>query len=148
MTTLNRATVYGTPGFWIRAVYMDAFQNKRITAVVRPGDRSSKEKTPITNLPLGVDLPVRFIKKSGNQERGYGPELFPDEGTTIRVTECLVKKISELSADDLRGTAPDTATPELVRYHLATVYDTALPSFDDMATIWRFEYRPHEVVGG
>ncbi len=146
MTPRDRATVYGTPGFWIRSVYMEGFQNQSITAVIRPGDRSTKEKAPQTNLPLGVDLPVRFIKKSGNQKGNTGPDLFPDDGTTVCITECIVKKISELTEDDLRGMAPDTATPELVRYHLATIYDTPLPNMEDIVTIWRFEYVQNATV--
>lgn len=138
---LDRASKYGDKAFWIRVLYMEAFQSHRITAVVRPGDRT-KDPTQPTSLPVGVDLPVRFIRKSGNQAQGIAAEFFPDDGMTIRITQGLVRRIGELTADDLLGMAPDTATPELVRYHLATIYDTPLPPLDSEVTIWRFEYRP------
>ncbi len=139
---LNRASKYGEPAFWVRSVHMEGFQAHAIKAVVRPGNRM-KDPTQPTFLPVGVDLPVRFIRKSGNQGQGIAPEFFADDGTTIRITEGLVRRISELTADDLHGMAPDTATAELVRYHLATIYDTPLPSPDSEVTIWRFEYRPN-----
>ncbi len=122
-------------------MYMEGFKNQSITAVVRPGDRSKKENAPLTYLPEGIDLPVRFLVRAGNQEGGIPPQLFPDDGTTIRVIGHIVKPVRELTAEDLSGTAPDTATPELVRYHLATIYDMPLLSQNDIVTIWRFEYR-------
>lgn len=139
---LNRASTYGVPALWIRSVYHEGFQNRSITAVVRPGDRSSYEKTPNTYLPLNTDLAVRFIITPGDVKTKTLPVLMPDDGTTISVSECIVKRIGDLTSLDLVGTAPDTQTPELVRYHLATVYNTALPSLDDVVTIWRFMYRP------
>ena len=147
MTTLDRASVYGTPAFWIRAVYRERFLDQTITAVVRPGDRSNPEKTPDTHLPEGVDLAVRFLKKPGKREEGTMPEFYPDDGTTMRIVGHIVKQIKDLTVEDLVGTAPDTATPELVRYHLGTLYDTPLPHPDDVVTIWRFEYRPNAVEG-
>jgi len=141
---LCRAEKYGDPAFWVRAVHMAGFQFHSITAVVRPGDRMKDPVQP-TSLPVGVDIPVRFIKKSGNQGLGVAPEFYPDGGMTIRITEGIVKPIGELTKDDLRGMAPDTATSELVRYHLATLYDKPLPSEDELVTIWRFEYRPDAI---
>ncbi len=139
---LDRARTYGVPALWIRTVYHEGFQNRVITAVVRPGDRSSEEKAPKTYLPLNADLAVRFIVTPGNVESGILPVLMPDDGTTVRVTGFVVKHIGELTPEDLEGTAPDTSTQELVRYHLATVYNTALPALDEVVTIWRFVYRP------
>lgn len=140
---LDRATVYDTPGLWIRAVYMEGFKNKSITAVVRIKDRTDP-KNP-NYIPPDQDIAVRFIEKPGNQAESRGPVFFPDDGTTVRRTASIVKTIGELTAEDLAGTAPDTATAELVRYHLATINDTPLPSFDTVVTIWRFEYAPNAV---
>lgn len=140
---LDRAAVYTVPGLWIRRAYKEEFLNQSITAVVRPGDRSDPIKAKGVYLPQGVDLPVRFIERPGNREAGTGPQLYPDDGTTIRVTWYIVKRIGDLTTDDLCGTAPDTATPELVRYHLATIYNIPLPNNDDIVTIWRFEYQPN-----
>ena len=139
---LDRVVVHGQGhALWLRPVYMAGFQAKQITAVVRPGDRSDP-KSP-TGFLVGEDLAARFIQKAGDPAKKVAPEFFPDDGTTVRVKECIVKKIRELTPADLTGTAPDTATPELVRYHLATIYNTELPKDDDVVTIWRFEYRPN-----
>lgn len=135
---LDRLATYGGKGFWIRAAYQEGFGNRTITAVVRPGDRSSPNDQ--RNNPPGEDLPVRFIRVPGDQQRSIAPELFPDDGTTVRVTDCIAKPIGKLTTDDLRGCAPDCATPELVRYHLGSVYNTLLPSSDEVVTIFRFEY--------
>lgn len=139
--TLNRCARYGEMGLWIRPVYKEGFLNQIIKAVIRPGDRSDLKD--YRHIPEGVDIPVRFIKKPG--EGAAGGELFPDDGTTIRRIGMLVKKIKELTAEDLQGMAPDSTTPELVRYHLATLYNTELPSPEDVVTIWQFEYRPNAV---
>ena len=137
---LDRLAVYGGKGFWLRAAYMDGFGDKSITAVVRLGDRSDPANP--RNNPIGEDLPVRFIRVPGNQEAGIEPKLFDDDGITVRVTASSARLIRDLTPDDLRGCAPDCTTPELVRYHLATINNTCLPSPNEAVTIFRFEYRP------
>ncbi|MEK7108924.1 MAG: hypothetical protein AAB919_00615 [Patescibacteria group bacterium] len=137
---LDRCSKYGDPGLWIRSAYLEDFVFRGITAVVRAGDRIS---TPdFKTLQLGVDYPVRFIKKPGD---GFDKPavLYPDDGTTVRITERFAKKIGALTAEDLAGCAPDQATSELVRYHLALVNNTELPLPDEMVTVWRFAYRPN-----
>jgi hypothetical protein len=137
---LDRACVYGDEGFWIRQAYRELFQQQLITAVVRMGDRSNP--SDFRHIRKGVPIPVRFIIKPGIPKKGIKGDLFPDDGTTIERTECIVKRIGELTLDDLQGTAPDTATSELVRYHLATINNSSLPSMDTVITIWRFTYLP------
>lgn len=135
---LNRCSKYGMVGLWIRIAYLAGFQDQSITAVVRSGNRTNQDD--FRCLPEGVDIPVRFIEKPGDASRNIEAELFPDDGTTVRRTLAIVKKIKDLTDEDLLGTTPDTANPELVRYHLACVNNTVLPSPEDMVTIWRFEY--------
>lgn len=137
---LNRAAVYGDQGLWIRQAYRQLFEKQEINAVVRLGDRS--DPTHKNYIPPGKPLPVRFIRGRGAADIGVEGNLLPDDGTTFRRTGVVVKKIEDLSADDLKGTAPDTATPELVRYHLATINDMTLPPWDTVVTIWQFEYEP------
>lgn len=139
---LDRCNTYGEVGLWMRAAYLEGFQDRTITAVPRAGDRISRPD--YKTLKLGEDYPVRFIKKPG-QGFDVPAELYPDDGTTVRITECFVKKIRHLTADHLRGLPLDAATPELVRYHLAMINNMPLPSWSDMVTIWRFEYRPNAV---
>lgn len=138
--SLNRAGVYGGEGFWIRKAYRGLFDAQSITAVVRLGDRSDPDHK--NHIRAGVPLPVRFIKGRGPADVGMTGNLEPDDGTTFERTGCTVKTIGELTEVDLRCTAPDTATPELVRYHLATLNDTDLPDLDTVVTIWRFKYLP------
>lgn len=138
--SLNRAGVYGDEALWIRVAYREIFANQSITAVIRLSDRS--DPCHKNHIRAGVPLPVRFIKGRGVAEVGSIGNLEPDDGTSIERTGCIVKKICDLTEEDLRGTAPDTATPELVRYHLATINDTELPSWDTAVTIWRFKHLP------
>jgi hypothetical protein len=135
---LNRASVYGDQGFWIRLAYRELFKKQEIKAVVRLGDRSDPLHKNF--IPAGVPLPVRFIKGFGKAEVGVPGNLLPDDGTTFIRTGCLVKCLGDLTEEDLAGSAPDTATKELVRYHLATINNTELPSWDTKVTIWRFEF--------
>lgn len=131
----------GGEGIWIRSVYMEGFKSKKITAIIRPGDRSDQSKH--SWLPEGKPLFIRFIKRLGDRDKGIEAEFYPDDGTTVEVVDCIIKQICDLTEDDLSGTAPDTATPELVRYNLAIVYNTQLPSLDSIVTIWRFKYLPN-----
>lgn len=140
---LDRCNVYGQVGLWIRAVYKEGFKNKTITAVVRAGDRTNPDDFKC--IPEGVDMPVRFIKRPGDASRDINAELYPDDGTTIRRVGVIVKRIGDLTEEDLSGTTPDTATPELVRYHLAMINNTSLPPLDDVVTIWRLEYQPNAI---
>jgi hypothetical protein len=87
-----------------------------------------------------MEIPVRFIRRAGDQNAGIPPEFFDDDGTSVIVTECLVRRIKDLTLTDLIGMAPDTATPELVRYHIGTLYDIELPDDEFLVTIWRFRY--------
>lgn len=135
---LDRLAEYGGKGLWIRAPYMALFKEKKIRAVIRPGKRYTSSDP--RSLPLEENLPVRFIRVPGDQSRGIQPELYPDDGTTIRVIIVSLRRIRDLSPQDLKDTAPDTQTAELVRYHLATLYNTELPSLDDWVTIFHFKY--------
>lgn len=135
---LDRACVYGDEGFWIRQVYRELFQRQLITAVVRMDDRSNP--ADFRHIRKGVPIPVRFIIKPGIPKKGIKGDLLPDDGTTVERTDCIVKRIGDLTQNDLQGTAPDTATPELVQYHLATINNSPLASMDTVITIWRFKY--------
>ena len=142
---LDRCSIYGDPGFWIRRAYKEIFDVRNISAVVRLGDRSDPGHK--NHIPAGVSMPVRFIERAPTVTEaavlGKKGLLLPDDGTTFERTECLVRRIDELTADDLAGTAPDTATPELVRYHLAYIGDCELPPWDAVVTIWRFRFLPN-----
>lgn len=138
---LDRNVQHGGIGVvWMRKLYMPGFQNESITVWVRPGDRSDPTKSK--GNPLGVPIPVRFIEKAGNQALGLDPKFYPDDGTTVEITACFAKKVSELTAEDLSGAPPDYATPELVKYHLAMVYDMLLLGDDDIVTVFRCKYLP------
>lgn len=138
---LDRNVPHGGIGvIWVKPVHMKGFQEGTITAYVRPGDRSDPEKAK--GNPLGVPIAVRFIEKSGNQSLGVEARFFPDDGTTIELTECFAKAVGELTQADLTGTAPDYATSELVKYHIATVYDMALLDDLDVVTVFKFKHLP------
>ena len=141
---LNRASLYSDRSLWIRQGYMEIVRNQSLTAVVRIMDRSNPEHK--NHIPLGRSLPIRFIDKpwvSASVGSDRCGDLYPDEGITFERTGVIVKEIKDLTVDDLRGTAPDTATAELVRYHLASINNSPLPSWDTVVTIWRFKYLPN-----
>ncbi len=137
---LDRAPEYTDKGFWVRQVYLLQFLAQTITAVIRLGDRSDPGHKNF--IPADEPLPVRFVAKPGPPISGGRGNLLPDDGTTFKRTECIVKRIGELTKEDLLGMAPDTANQELVQYHLATVNDIPLPDLNTVVTIWRFEYCP------
>ncbi|MDO8589670.1 MAG: hypothetical protein Q7R69_00120 [bacterium] len=121
---------------------MQGFKDQTITSVVRPGDRSDPTKP--TGIPRFTNILVRYIEVPGDQARGVAAKFFPDDGTNVEVTEYLVKKISELTAEDLRGMSPDITSQEEVKNHLAGIYNKPFGD-DNLVTIWRFEYRPNAI---
>ena len=125
---------------YARRISTASFQDKSITAVVRAGDRVSKPD--YRTLVVGQEYPVRFIKRPG-MGHDVPAELFQDDGTTVRITEGFVRMLAYLTEKDLIGMAPDQATPELVRYHLAIVNNTTIPAWNEFVTIWRFEHLPN-----
>lgn len=140
---LDRGAYYREASLWNRRAYLGLFRERKITGVVRMGDRSDPGHK--NYIPRGVPLAIRFItllptKLATPDTRG---DLLPDEGLTFERTECIVKQIQDLTAEDLSGSSPDTATPELVRYHLALVNNTELPSLETVVTIWKFKYLPN-----
>lgn len=142
MNNLDRGNKYaGDKALWMRKAYMEGFKNQSITTVVRPGDRS--EEGHYSFIPKGVYIPVRFINTVGERVPGATSDLLPDDGTTVMVTDYIVKSIGDLTHEDLKGCPPDCATQELVRYHLALTYNEPLPKESDTVTLWRFEYRPN-----
>ncbi|HBC45088.1 TPA: hypothetical protein DCZ81_02910 [Candidatus Collierbacteria bacterium] len=142
---LDRGAFYKEKSIWNRQAYMALFRSKTITSVVRVGDRSDPNHK--NYLPPGVPMAIRFLtllptKLATPDTRG---DLLPDEGLTFERTECIVKKIGDLTEEDLSGCSPDTATPEFVRYHLALINNTELPSWDTVVTIWKFKYLPNVI---
>lgn len=137
---LNRCTAQSDTGIWIRSAYKQGFENETITTVIRRGDRSDPNGPSF--VPIGVDIPVRFIKQMGNRAANIQPVLYEDDGTTVRVTHRIVRPINLLTAEDLAGGSPDTATSELVRYHLAVIDNTILPKWEQIVTVYRFKHRP------
>jgi hypothetical protein len=91
-------------------------------------------------LPMGQPLPVRVIKTPGSQAHGIAAVLEPDEGITVEIVEYIVKRIRNLTPEDLVGCSPDAATPELVPWHVALVYDRLPLGENDVVTIWRWRY--------
>ncbi len=137
---LDRCNVQTATGLWMRPAYMEGFRDKTITAVVRRRDRSDP-KDP-TYIPLNVDIPVRFIEKPGVRETNAQPKLYPDDGTTVRLTRHIVKQIGQLVLGDLVCGSLDIATAGLVRYHLSLIDNTPLLGWDEVVTVYHFEHRP------
>ncbi len=137
---LDRNVPHGGIGvIWVREVHMQGFQQGSTTCYVRPGDRT--DPTKAKGNPLGVPIAVRFIAKAGNQAMGVAPVFFPDDGTTVELTRCFAKKAGELTTEDLAGAAPDYATPELVKDHLAEFYGTSIGD-DDLVTVLVLRHLP------
>ncbi len=136
---LDRATTYGDHALWFRAVYGPMIRERTMTAAPRRGDRT-KDQTLPTYLPQGVPIPVRIIFRPGFQAASIAAVFEPDDGTTVVITDAVVKRIDELTDEDLKGCAPDCATPELLRWHLGLIDNRPPADYDEVVTIWRWHY--------
>ena len=140
---LNRCSKQTDIGLWNRLSYSEGFEGETIKTVLRTGDRSNPSTT--THIPFDMDVPVRIIERPGNREQNLDPVLKPDTGITVRLKKRIVKSIKDLTTEDLVGGTPDIATPDLVRYHLALIGNSELPSWDEVVTVYHFEYSPRAV---
>lgn len=140
---LNRCPTHKDKGLWMRPVYWDGFKDASIRMVVRRRDRTNP--ADVTFIPPNTDMPVRFIKQAGRRDLEIQPELYPDDGTTVQVYDKVVKKIEDLTPEDLASGTPDVQTSELVRYHIALIDNTGLPPLDELVTLYFLRHMPKAV---
>lgn len=137
--------VYGERALWVKGIEAAMAKNHSLTVVIRQGDRSDPEKTPLQWLPLGKPVPIFCIAVPGDQARGVAAQFEDDDGTTVFIAGRLVKPLGHVVEDDLvfgrGGAIPRTAT-EVKNYLEQELCPGKTFSPDDLITIYYVEYLP------
>ena len=120
---------------WFRVQCHSDLARENIHAAVRPGDR----RLPLLKgAQIGEIARVRIIVEPGSEESGIEP-VFNGFETRVRITDLVVKKISELSGDDLRFCSQDARSAETVKSHLQKIYSRVFGD-QDLVTVIHWEY--------
>jgi hypothetical protein len=108
---------------WYRGLII----NRSKTTTVRLGDRYAQDYRPGEEVQITVGF-------NGQKPR------FINHGV---ITALQVKKISEITLEDLEGESPDSVTPEMLRVTLNRIYGDRLKrpvNEDDVVTIVKWRY--------
>ena len=120
---------------WFRDEYFNLVRERKLTTAVRPGNRTHPN-------PKGVNknetVVVKVIKKPGDEEMGINPE-FHEFNTLARIVDLEVKKIRNVTDNDLKNSSLDCLTKEEMKNHLKKIY---LRDFkdDELVTLLKIEY--------
>ena len=120
---------------WFRLPYQNGFENKSIRSAVRPGDR----RFPMPKgTRVGDIARIRIIEIPGSEEHNIKP-IFNNFKSCVKVSNLVVKRIGELSADDLKFASEDSRTPKEVRKHLEKIYGKKFGNRDIVTVIhWAY----------
>lgn len=136
--------VYGEVSFWVKGEEARRMKNRRLSVIVRQGDRSNPET--LQYVPEGVPVPVFAIAVPGDQAKGIAAQFEPDDGTTVQVIHKKICRLDAVLDRDLRygngGAVPEVA--ELVRDYLEHELVPGRTFKDeDMVTLYYIEYLPN-----
>ncbi len=124
----NQKISGSTYELWFRAPYQKDFENKSIFSAVRPGDR----RFPMPKgTRVGEIARIRIIEIPGSEEYNTKP-IFNNFKSYVKIGNLIVKRIGELSAEDIRFASEDSRTPEDVKKHLEKIYGR---NFNDQDTV-------------
>lgn len=120
---------------WFRSAYHDGLAAHEISAAVRPGDRRFPAAKGTS---IGDQAKIRILLKPGSEELGLEP-MFNGFETQAVITDLVVKKLAELTSEDLAGCSGDSKTPDTVKQHLNQIYGRQFHD-DDLVTVVHWEY--------
>lgn len=119
---------------WFRIVYAPLIKERRMTACLRPGDRTKSSK----GTTEGSNALIKIISTPGSDCMGIEPNLEPGE-TKVRITKIVVKRFGDLTGVDLVDCSADCRSREMARYHLGLIYNKVFGD-NDIVSIIYFEY--------
>jgi hypothetical protein len=94
--------IYGERAFWVKGKEAGLMKVRKLTVVIRPGDRSSKWQADKQWLPLDEPIPVYYlVPGTGNPATGAPPEFEPDIGTTVQIVRRTVTRLKDVRRQDL-----------------------------------------------
>lgn len=146
MQRRSNVHAYGEPTFWLKLTESELAVTRRLTVILRVGDRSSKATAPKQWLPMFEPIPVYHLDK----EAAHGGPLgfCPDDGTTVKIVRRTVGRLGDIVDADLRyrgGRAVPAAAAEVKRYFEEEMSPEKTFADDQVVTIYWVEYLPDQM---
>ncbi len=121
-----------------RQIYHHLLASRKLTAVVRPGERGSSDWRGYDS---GDVVTARVLEKVGADWAGISP-VFLSESYQIKIEKVQILRLRDLVADHFIGTSDDVRDRRSLIYHLGTIYNLPIASFgkDSKITHISFSY--------
>lgn len=147
METAQRTNqhVYGERALWLKGEEATMAMARRLSVIIRTGDRSSEKLSPKQFLPFGERTPVYILDAVAAKGGPLGFET--DTGLTMEVVRRCVTRLKDIVDADLRfngGTAVPQSAQDVTTYLAEEMAPGKHFSPDDLFTIYWVEYLPDE----
>jgi hypothetical protein len=120
---------------WFRLAYKKLIETKQLKVALRPGVR----KCPAPKCTNENDEAIiKIIITPGNEGKKILP-VFDDYQANVIVKKIIMKKIGDLTEQDLKECSTDCQNPELIKFNLALIYNKEFND-DDIISLVYFEY--------
>lgn len=139
---------YGERAFWVKGEEAQRVKDRRLTVIIRLGDRSSQDLVPKQWLPLLQPVPVyTLVLGTGDQARGIDPDFEPDNGTTVQVVRRTVTRLCDVKDADLqygKGSSVPGCAAGVADYLSHEMSPGKRFDLDTLLTLYWIEYLPNE----
>ena len=143
--------VHGETALWLKGVEAQMAKARKLTVVIRQGDRSDRVAAPERWLPLLTPVPTYYIAVPGDQAKGIAAQFEPDDGTTVQIVRRAVTRLGDIVDADLRyagGVANGSAVSKIAKNVKQYLEGELAPgktfSPDDLITIYHVQYLPKQ----
>jgi len=120
---------------WFRIQYKEFLENETMKVALRPGNRIYPNPKGAIE---GEEAIVRVIVRPGKEEDNIQP-VFDEFQKRVRIQKIIVKKIKELTEQDLKNCSPDCRDKDGAKKQLEWIYQKQFQE-DDIVSLIYFEY--------
>lgn len=151
MSERTNQHVYGEMALWLKGKESTdearMAKERRLTVILRAGDRSSRELAEKQFLPLNTSIPVYYIAVPGDQDRGIAAQFESDVGDAVKIVGRTVVRLGDIKDAHLsfqEGTAVVSEAGEVRRYLEEVLSPGKSFGPESLITIYWVEYLDQE----
>ena len=117
---------------WFRLEQKEALQNKELTSTIRVGDRTESTVNGKGGYPLGSFIALKLHSGNGTDFDEFAPDVL--------ITKVHLKKISELTPQDLIGGMMSGLNTQQVAARLNELYGRVITEDEDVTVVvWEYK---------
>lgn len=120
---------------WFRLAYKKLIEAKKLKVALRPGVRKCPAPKCTNENEEAI---IKIIVTPGNEEKKILP-VFDDFQTSVLIKKITIKKIKDLTENDLKDCSTDCRSQELIKFNLALIYNKEFDD-EDIVSLVYFEY--------